>query len=495
MKQSMKILLMQPPMTLKKSEIFGITPPLGLAYLASIAEQNDHNVKILDTLIEGYNNRSNENGYFRIGLRFDTIRQEVERFKPDLVGISCPFSLMDKEMRLLAAIIKNSDSDIPVVVGGAHPSSLPEYVIQDPNIDFVVVGEGEKTFLELIKKISEGKDYTNLKGILLKINGKIIKNPKRGFIKNLDTLPFPAWHLLPIEKYIQAGQVHGSQKRKRFMSMITSRGCPGRCVFCSIHSVWGYKWRARTPENIIKEIEKLFHKYKIREIHFEDDNLTLSKSRMTRICDLLVERDLDISWTTPNGVAIQTLDLNLLKKMKQSGCYQLSFGIESGDPYVLKNIIHKPLRLEKVNEVVKQSKNLGIWAHGYFVIGFPQESLDNIWRTITFAKKSDLDSASFFIATPYPGTELYSQERSVGLLKNSFDFQKLRTMDTMMDTTQFKAMNMIEIQKIAYFEFMKHRLRKEIFEGYILVRLAKIKSFDDIAFFLRKLRRLIRIFR
>jgi magnesium-protoporphyrin IX monomethyl ester (oxidative) cyclase len=334
-----------------------------------------------------------------------------------------------------------------------------------------------------------------LKGAWSKVDGKIRKNSKREFIDDLDSLPFPAWHLLPIEKYIQVGQAHGSQKRKRYASMITSRGCPGRCVFCSIHSVWGYKWRARTPENVVSEIEKLVAEYNMREIHFEDDNLTLSKQRMAKICDLIVERGLDISWATPNGVAVQTLDLDILEKMKKSGCYHLSFGIESGDPYVLKKIIHKPLSLDKVKSVINWSKKLGIWTHGFFVIGFPGESPQSVQRTIDFSKETDIDSANFFIATPYPGTPLHFLASSKGSLNDCFDLAKLRTMDATMDTGYFKAKELPELQKRAYLEFMRYRVRREVLNGYIFLRFFKIRSADDVAFLIRKIRRFSQIFR
>ena len=491
----MKILLIQPPITVSKNEIFGVTPPLGLAYLASVAEQSGHNVKILDTIVEGYNNKFYEDGYTRIGLPWETIRREIEKFHPNLVGITCPYSLMDEEMKTIARIAKNVDPKVPVVVGGAHPSSMPEYVIRDPNVDLLIEGEGESTFADLIRKLDEGNSYLNLKGLWLKADGKIRKNTRRDFITNLDSIPFPAWHLLSIEKYIKIGQVHGGQKRKRYASMITSRGCPGRCAFCSIHNVWGYKWRPRSPENILEEIEKLVHEYKIQEIHFEDDNLTLSKDRFMKICDLIIKRNLDISWTTPNGVAVNTIDLELLEKMKKSGCYQLSLGIESGDPKVLKNIIHKPLSLQRVIKVIKWSKKIGMWTHGYFVIGFPGEASESIRRTINFAKETDLDSASFFIATPYPGTPLCSTVTSERLLESGFDLKKLRTMDATMDTEYFKAAELTEIQKRAYFEFMNHRIKKELIGGYFLTRVFHIRSLGDMAFLMQKIRRLVRLFR
>lgn len=491
----MNVLLIQPPITVTKGEIFGITPQLGLAYLASVAEQDGQHVKILDTIVEGYSSRFHENGLTRIGLEWDAIKKEVEKFNPDLVGISCPFTLMDKEMRTVAFLVKSVKPSVPVVVGGAHPSSMPEHVIRDPNVDFVVAGEGEKTFLELINKIVEGASFLDLKGLWLKVDGKIRRNERRELIMDLDLIPFPAWHLLPIEKYLQVGQAHGSHKRKRYMSMITSRGCPGRCVFCSIHSVWGYEWRARTPENVVDEIEKLVTEYRIREIHFEDDNLTLSKRRMAKICDLIIQRGLDISWTTPNGVAVNTLDLDLLEKMRKSGCYQLSFGIESGDPDVMREIINKPISLDRIRKVVSWSKSLGIWTHGFFVIGLPGESAQSIQKTISFAKETDLDSANFFIATPYPGTPLFSIASSEKSFRNDLDFLKLRTMDATMNTEHFKAKEMKQLQKKAYLEFMKYRLKREIVNGYILVRFSKIRTLDDVKFFMRKIIRFIHIFR
>jgi anaerobic magnesium-protoporphyrin IX monomethyl ester cyclase len=491
----LKILLIQPPITIKRSEVFGVTPPLSLAYLAAVAEQDGHHVKILDTIVEGYDYRQYKNGLFRIGLPESAIQKEVERFQPDLVGISCPFTLMDSEMRAIASLVKSVDLTVPVVVGGAHPSSMPEYVIGDPNVDFLVACEGEKTFQELANRVAKGSDYFDLKGVWLKINGKIRKNPERASVADLDTLPFPARHLLQNEKYISLAQAHGSQKRKRYTSMITSRGCPGRCVFCSIHSVWGYKWRARSPENVVDEIEQLVSDYGIQEIHFEDDNLTLSNQRASKICDLIVERGIDISWTTPNGVAVQTLDAPLLGKMKKSGCYQLCFGIESGDPHVLKEIIHKPLNLERVKKVVDWSKKLGIWTHGFFVIGFPGESPENIQRTLNFAKLTDLDSANFFLAAPYPGTPLFELVSSQGSLKGGYDLSKLRTMDAAIDTDYFTAKELINLQKKVYFEFMKYRLKREIGDAYFLKRLLKVSSPDDVAFLVKKIRRFVRIFR
>lgn len=491
----MNILLIQPAITVKRGEVFGVTPPLSLAYLAAIAEKSGHTVKVIDSIIEGYECKSIVNDKFiRIGLPYNEIENILKKFYPDVVGISCPFSLMDYEMRKMARIVKIVNPKIKVVVGGAHPSSNPGFVIEDPNIDCLILGEGEKTFSELLEKIEKNESFENLRGIWFKINKRIYRKDNKKLILDLDSIPFPAWHLFPIEKYIKNGKSHGSKKRKRFIPTITSRGCPGSCSFCSIHSVWGYKWRARSPENVIREIEEIMGKYKIREFHFEDDNITLSRKRMNKICKLIIERNLDITWSTPNGVAINTLDFKLLNKMKRSGCFQLNFGIESGDPYILKNIINKKLDLIKVKDVIQSSKKLGIWTHGFFVIGFPEESINSINKTINFAKESDLDSANFFIATPYPGTPLYNEAKSMKLLENDLDLTKLRTMDSIMNSKFFKSDEIIKIQKTAYSEFIKYRLKREIFDLNLIKRIVKIKSFDDISFLNQKIGRAVKVF-
>ena len=391
---------------------------------------------------------------------------------------------MNEEMRQMATLVKEINKEIPVVVGGAHPSSLPEYVLRNNSIDFVVVGEGETTFSELIKILSLKGDLKRIDGLMYKEHGTVIQNAPRKFIEDLNSLPFPAWHLLPLESYISIGQAHGAQRKKRFAPLITSRGCPGKCVFCSIHSVWGYKWRPRSPENIVAEIERLVSSYGIQEFHFEDDNLTLSKNRMIEMCDLILKKGLNIKWMTPNGVAVNTLDQAVLKKMKESGCFQLNFGIESGDPIIQKEIINKPLNLERVQNIINYSKKLGIWTHGFFVIGFPDESVESIRKTIEFSKNADLDSADFFIAAPYPDTKCYSKSRSV---TEEFDLSKLRTMDASINTAKFSAEELVALQKKAYMEFIFFRAQKEFLYGYFFARLLRNRSTDDLAFFIQKI--------
>jgi len=289
-----------------------------------------------------------------------------------------------------------------------------------------------------------------------------------------------------MEEYFKAAAGHGAaERRSRFTSMATSRGCPRNCIFCSIHTIWGYKWRPRSPESVLNEIELLVKEYKVEEIHFEDDNLTMNPKRMEAICDRIKERGIDISWTTPNGVDINTLNKDLLRKMRDSGCYWLCFGLEHGDPYFRDKVIGKTISSEHAKDVVKWSNDLGIWTNGFFIIGLPGETPKTVRKTIDFAKELDLDFASFFIATPYPGTRLYELATNEGYITEELDWSGFKVLSPTMD---IKTMNREEIAawlKKANREFYKYRLMKELSLRKMGKRLKQMRSRDDARFVLR----------
>ena len=262
---------------------------------------------------------------------------------------------------------------------------------------------------------------------------------------------------LELTKELKTDEFFG--KRVPYTEMITSRGCPNRCVFCVIHKMCGGFWRARSPKNVVDEIELLFEKYGVKEIHFVDDNLTLDKHRMEEICDEILHRGLDISWATTNGVHVNTLDEALLRKMKKAGCYSLCIGIESGNPYVLNQLIKKGISLEKVSEVVKSTKRVGMDVNGFFVLGFPGETRKTIEDTIQFAKSLDLDGAYFSIATPYPGTELYDQCTSKGYIMNDSPL-KLKQAYANITTEVLSTAEVEHLRKKAYSEFRLNRILK-----------------------------------
>ena len=277
------------------------------------------------------------------------------------------------------------------MLDGLHPTARSIECLSDPNVDFVVRGEGEQTISELVGALEQGKHkrLEKIKGIGFIKNGKTIITPPRPEIQDLDSLPFPARHLLPMETYFEAVKENPIRGviRKRWAIMTTSRGCPHECIFCSNHIVMGRKWRARSPEKVVEEIEQLVDTYKIEQIDFYDDNMTLKKKRVIEICDLIKERGLDIEWYVPTGVRADTLDEELLTKMKASGCRGLRIAPESGVQRVVNQVIKKNLDLKDVEKAVVLTNKVGIKLGVFFILGLIGETKEDMKETIKFAYK------------------------------------------------------------------------------------------------------------
>lgn len=481
----MRVLLVQPPIVLNKNEIPQFSPPLGLAYIASVLREQGYTIEIFDSVIlEPHEHEEDE--HFHLGANWSTIKDKISNYSPDIVGISSMFTCQAECMHRVARLVKDVDANIVTVVGGVHPSALPEETLKDENVDFVIIGEGEETMLNLVERLRNKLPTEEIDGIGFRKNRQIFIKPKASFVHNLDELPLPAWDLLQIKEYAKLRVGHGPfVKKTPFFSVVTSRGCPGKCIFCAVHSIFGYQWRARSPQKVVDEIEILKRDYGINEIHFEDDNLLLSNKRMEAICDEIIERRLDISWTTPNGVNINYLDRNILSKMKRSGCFSLCFGIESGNEYVRSNIIKKPIPVKQARKVIGWCRDLNIWTNGFFILGIPGENKETFRETIDFAKQLDLDSASFFIATPYPGTELLRFCKERKYLEDNFNVNKLRVTDASIRTESFSPEDLIVWRKKAYREFNIHFLKREFLHANMIKRLFKIRSVDDIRLFYR----------
>ncbi|MFQ5867095.1 MAG: B12-binding domain-containing radical SAM protein [bacterium] len=435
-----KILLIQPPYDILSIEPKGAQPPLGLAYLAAVLEKN-YEVKILDAVVEGYEKEEViDRDFKRYGLHFDEIKREIEEFVPDVVGVSCLFSTQAENSHKVVKLAKEVNPNIITLFGGAHPSALPELVMEDDNVDFAMIGEGEYTTRGLLKALETGREFSALDGLAFRKNGSVRVLPKTNYIQDLNRLPFPARHLLSMEKYFKINSPMGTTARRIPNTCLsTSRGCPANCIFCSIHTIWGRKYRTRTPENVINEIEYVVRKYGVKELQFYDDNLTFDKVRAFRIFDEMIKRKLNLLWTTPNGVAIWTLDEELLRKMRESGCYKISLGIESGDDYVLHRIIQKPLNLKKVKPVINFCRKLGMAVDAFFVVGFPGETKEQMEKTLSFALNLKVDNLSITLATPHPGTRLYEICQRENYLRPNFNFKAIRSRRGQIDTPQFTA--------------------------------------------------------
>jgi len=450
----MRVCLINPPLRFPASlGMPRIFPPLGLAYVAATLE-GDFEVSLVDAPAQGWRNLHQIDGKIHLGMEYDQVAAEVKSISPDIVGITVPFSANIGSAFEVAHRIKSLSKDIITVLGGPHPSIKPLECLMNPDVDFVVIGEGEHTMLELVKGLGERNNrLKGIRGIAYVDEGKTIVTTSRSPISDLDSLPFPARSLLPMKEYFEAAKAKLTVQEagKPWATLITSRGCPYCCVFCSIHVVMGKKWRPRSPENVVDEIEQLVNRFQVRQIDFEDDNMTLDRKRMANICDLIVQKGLDIEWFSRNGVRADTLDESLLRKMKESGCKTIWISPESGVQRIVDHVIKKRMSLKKVEEVVALCKKVGITIGCFFVIGLPGETKRDIEDTIRFARRMrrlGADHCDFNIATPYYGTELYEQAKQKGYL-NDLDDESLGTLEPHIATPEFTRKDIYELRKRA----------------------------------------------
>ena len=470
---SVEILLINPFLTVLPDDPSAIHLSLGLGYLAAYLEKAKVGVAILDIAAEGADQITTVGKKTRYGLSEREIIRRIRRWAPSMVGITCSSTLHAKDAHETARIVKKADKNILVVMGGAHPSAVAGEVLADENVDLVVHGEGEITLGEIVRAFRSGGDFSGVLGVSWRQGRKIITNPPRPRLTDIDKLPFPARHLLPMNVYLARAALGGNyNRRSRALTMITSRGCPGNCVYCSVRTVWGRLWRGRSPANVVDEIESLVRDYQANEIHFIDDSLSVDRDRLVGICEEIIKRDLDISWTTPNGIAVWLLDKKLLTKMRAAGCYRLTFGLESGSDEILRDFIGKHYDHQAAREMISFASRLGLWTVGTFIIGFPYETREQIEETIVFANSTDLDMAVFYIANPFPGTPLYKIYQQEGWLPKGGAYEVVRGCRT----KYFTHDQLTKLQAEAFHRFMKSRLKKpwRFF--------SKLRSAEDLAY-------------
>ena len=444
------ILLINPAHLPKKGniwkEISCAYPPLGLALAASLLEKNNIPVSILDLQVEP--------------LDAEQLEYKIKEINPQLIGLSASTPVI-KEAFKIAEIAKKALPEAKIVLGGVHATVMPQECIENKNVDMVARGESEYTFVDLGLK----EDLSKIDGITYKKDGLILNNKERDPVKFLDELPFPAYHLLPMEKYKPA---LGTYKRLPAMIMLTSRGCPGRCTFC-YSGIKEKNIRTRSEENIIKEIKFLKEKYGVKEINFYDDVFTLFRNKVVRFCKMIIEEKIDITWSCMSRINL--IDRELLRIMKQAGCHSICYGIESADETILKNI-QKFIDLNKAREVIKLTKEAGIEVRISLMFGNPGETEETMEKTIQFALETDPDVVLFNIATAYPGTEMYAEAKSKGYLVDR-DWGEYDLANYTLQLPNLSEEKVKEYYKSAYRRFY---LRP----SYIFRRLSKIRSFTDI---------------
>ena len=445
----MQILLVAPI-----SKTHYIVPPIGLGYLASALRRSEfQSVGVLDCVKERF--------------KFQDFESFLEKEKPEVVGFqvfSYDFARVKRSIDLVRKIIP----DALVVVGGPHVSATAETVLQElPEADFGIWGEGEENFPLLLKKVLKGDNirFEDIPGLIWRENAKVRVNQRR-FIENLDSLEFPAWDLLIPQAYPDNPQ-GAFYKNFPIAPLSTSRGCPYHCTFCASFTNMGRRLRLRSIQNVLAEMELLHHDYGIREFHIVDDMFNLYKDRVREFCEGLKARKLEVSYTFPNGLRLNTLDRDILKLMKETGAYAFTVGIESGSPRILKHM-KKELTLEMIEDKVNLINEAGLEPSGFFVIGYPAEKKEDIEKTIRLAKKLKLKRAHFGNFLPLPGTEATEQ-----LLKDG-EIGRLDWESMFYSKVPYspRGMTKKELKKLQRKAFLSFHLRPRI----LLKLLSEIKS-------------------
>lgn len=378
------VLLMQPPYLTHV-----ISPPIGLGYLASYLMQDGHQVELIDLNL--------------VRHRKEEIIKAVGESQPDLVGISAMCTSIDT-VRRITEIVKTTTSR-PVVIGGAHASSLPEHTVRFSGADFVVVGEGELTIKELVNTLAAGGRYRDIQGLGYLDEGDFRLNARRPLIEDLDSIPFPAWELIPPRAY-RIAPILSSAKATPIAPILTSRGCPYACTFCAAQTIWGKGFRYRSAGSVLDEIEMLMRDFGVREIFVSDDNFNMKAAHAFEFCEEVFRRKLEFPWACPNGLRVDSITPELLDAMKKAGCHLIGLGIESGNQAILDRA-GKKLDLSIVRRVCENIDRVGIMAVGFFILGLPGETKETAEQTIAFAKSLKLKRAQFTILAPYPGCELF----------------------------------------------------------------------------------------
>jgi anaerobic magnesium-protoporphyrin IX monomethyl ester cyclase len=397
----MRILLIYPPISKRErycsaiGSAGGNQTPLGVFYLAAYLRQRDHQVEVID-------------GEAR-GLSAADIVDRAQEFRPELVGVSSTTVALHRAIEV-ADEIKRRWPELPIVIGGPHVSSNVHHGMSFPVFDYAVVGEGEATLEELARTIAAHGDLSAVQGIAYRQDGRVIVTEPRPRLTDLDSLPFPAYDLIPdLAAYTPPPC---NYKKQPVANVITSRGCPNVCTFCD-RSVFGQHLRQRSAANIAAEIEHLFHTYGVREIAFVDDTFTIRPARMRELFELLAAKKISFPWTCMSR--INTVDRDTLEFMRKNGCWHVSFGIESGNEDILRRI-KKNISMEQVHRVVGWCRELGLRTKGFFIIGHPGETAETMEQTIQFGIDLPLDDVVVTINTPIPGSQQHAEAQQYGVL-------------------------------------------------------------------------------
>lgn len=395
----MKILLLTPPFSEeerygKLSAVGTLYPPLGLAYIAAVAEKEGHDVSVIESEA--------------LGCSYEYIYNEIDRLKPDLIGMPTFLNTIQRCL-IIADEARKRFPSAKIVLGGVQATITPDQAISRESVDMVVRGEGENVFRDLLLALQGRMALGDVSGLVWRDKGKVIFNKDQAIISNLDTLPFPERRLFPMKLYHSSSQLRGNNT----IHMMTSRGCPFRCTYCTSHMTFGRTFRFHSSQRVIQEMLSLKKEFSADSIQFYDESFTLNRKRVMELCDEMLKQKINLPWACFTRVNL--VDRELLKKMSAAGCYQIFYGVESATQRLL-NLIKKDITVEQIEKAFKWTKEAGIETMASFMIGLPTETLEESYKTIDFAIKLDADYAQWSKTTPFPGTELFEICRKYGTI-------------------------------------------------------------------------------
>lgn len=426
----MKVMLVVPPNIGRY--VVATIPHAGISIVIAFLEKAGHEYDLVDMRLYA------DNKYL-----FD----KIDKFKPDLIGLTTA-SIGYKVSYEVINAIKEKYPEVPLAVGGAFASTVFSKILEDTKADYVVYGEGEQTFVEL----ADGRPIEKIKGLIWRKGAELIVNPPMPLEHDLDSYPFPKYDAFELDKMLE----------KR-IPIVSSRGCPNRCTFCSIQLGFGYPFRARSPENVVEEME-IWYKKGYERFEFSDDNFTFNMPRAEKICDLIIEKGLKVKLSFGNGIRADRVNESLLKKLKAAGCYWTAYGLESSDQLVL-DTIKKDLKAEKVKEAVELSKKLGMKTQVNFIIGCPGQTWEKFQNDLNFAEEINPDQLRFFNLIPYPGTEVYEWVEKNGRFLhtpeeylNSFDYWGE---DAVFETDDFSKRERIKAFRLGQEKVMELFLKRQ----------------------------------
>jgi radical SAM superfamily enzyme YgiQ (UPF0313 family) len=457
----MKILLINPPFeyTLQScqpkilEEGLDFLPPLGIMYIAAYLEnETNHEVQILDTQVEK--------------LNYTEIENKIREKNPDVIGITAmTFTLID--VIKTAQIAKGINPKIKIILGGPHVIIYPDETISIPEIDFLVLGEGEQIIKQLLDNINNHEKLQQIRGIVFKNNGEIINTGIAEPIENLDTLPLPARNLTPYKKYFSVVSANTP-----VTTMFTSRGCPYRCLFCD-RPTFGKNFRARSAKSVVNEMKEC-EKMGIKEIFIYDDTFAVDRQRVLDICSEIQKENIHIAWDIRTRV--NTVDEEILSALKMAGCQRIHYGVEAGTTKIL-NVLRKGITLEQIESAFKLTKKFGIQTAGYFMIGSPTETREDILATIKLMKKLDPDYIHVTITTPFPATDLYQ----MALEQKIIDHDIWKEFASNPNPEFMAPIWAKELSREELFVLLKKAYRSFYLRpNYIIKKIIKLKSFKEL---------------